>query len=213
MSTSRSTGTRPFWIRGFTVVGKPVAQVITSSPGSSRSSFRSSEVSALAATRFAEEPEFTVRQCLTPITLASRASNSRLKRPVVSQKSNAESTREPISSPSNTFPETGDAALSSHERPAARAPPAHTGAPAPGFRRAARPPRRSSRRRRRRTAAQGASWCGSSDPLTSRTERLDAQQTFNLGFAELANGPRIGRARESHVPRRSRPHRVGVGQS
>ena len=32
MLASTKTGTKPFWIIGFTVVGKPVAQVITSSP-------------------------------------------------------------------------------------------------------------------------------------------------------------------------------------
>ena len=33
MSTSTKTGTAPFWMIGLTVVGKPAATVMTSSPG------------------------------------------------------------------------------------------------------------------------------------------------------------------------------------
>ena len=41
---------------GLTVVGKPAATVITSSPGRTRRSFSCGEVSALKATRLADEP-------------------------------------------------------------------------------------------------------------------------------------------------------------
>ena len=55
-STSTNTGTRPFWTIGLTVVGKPAATVITSSPGCSRRSPSFGEVSAETASRFADEP-------------------------------------------------------------------------------------------------------------------------------------------------------------
>ena len=44
---------------GFTVVGKPAATVITSSPGRSLRSPSFGEVRQETATRFADEPEFT----------------------------------------------------------------------------------------------------------------------------------------------------------
>ena len=60
--TSTNTGTAPYWIIGETVVGKPAATVITSSPGRICRSFRSGDVSVINASRFAEEPEFTREQ-------------------------------------------------------------------------------------------------------------------------------------------------------
>ena len=57
MSTSTNTGTRPFCRIGFTVVGKPVAQVITSSPAFSASLPIMLLVRAVTASRLADEPE------------------------------------------------------------------------------------------------------------------------------------------------------------
>jgi hypothetical protein len=59
--------------------------------------FSRGEVSAEKATRLADEPELTVSAERTPIRAASFCSKSSLKRPVVSQKSSAESTRNCIS--------------------------------------------------------------------------------------------------------------------
>ena len=59
MQTSTKTGTAPYWIMGVTVVGKPQATVITSSPRFTRRSPSFGEVSAMKARRFALEPEFT----------------------------------------------------------------------------------------------------------------------------------------------------------
>ena len=57
MSTSTKTGTRPFWTIGLTVVGKPAATVITSSPGRSAPVAQLvGDVSAASASRFALEP-------------------------------------------------------------------------------------------------------------------------------------------------------------
>ena len=64
--TSTNTGTSPFWTIGLTVVGKPAATVITSSPGRSRRSPRRGEVSAVSARRFADEPELTSRRVAQP---------------------------------------------------------------------------------------------------------------------------------------------------
>ena len=74
-STSTNTGTARFWMIGLTVVGKPAATVMTSSPGRSRRSPSSGDVSALRATRFAEEPELTSIAAWT----FSRAARSRLE--------------------------------------------------------------------------------------------------------------------------------------
>ncbi len=60
MSTSTKTGVMPQVIEGLTVVGKPAAAVITSSPGVRRRSPSIGEVRAEKATRLAEEPELTV---------------------------------------------------------------------------------------------------------------------------------------------------------
>src|ERR1035438_6616769 len=92
---------------GFKVVGKPAATVMTSSPGLSRRSPSFGDVSALTASRFAEEPEFTSEAQRTPTKRASLRSNSSAKRPVVYQPSRAASTTELKSSASITLPETG----------------------------------------------------------------------------------------------------------
>ena len=60
--TSTKTGTAPYWIAGVTVVGKPAATVMISSPRFTRRSPSSGEVRVMNATRFAEEPEFTRAQ-------------------------------------------------------------------------------------------------------------------------------------------------------
>jgi Cys-tRNA synthase (O-phospho-L-seryl-tRNA:Cys-tRNA synthase) len=73
---STKTGTHPFWTIGLTVVGKPEATVMTSSPFVKRRFPRSGEVSVENATRFAEEPELTRRQWRRPKRLAKRFSNS-----------------------------------------------------------------------------------------------------------------------------------------
>ena len=102
MVTSTNTGTAPYWITGVTVVGKPAATVITSSPLFTLRSPSSGEVRVIKATRFAEEPEFTREQYLTPRYFASSSSNSSVYRPDVSQNSSALSTRLTISCSSYT---------------------------------------------------------------------------------------------------------------
>ena len=64
--TSTKTGTAPYWMIGATVVGKPAATVMTSSPRPTARAPRSGDVSAIKASRFADEPEFTSEQCFTP---------------------------------------------------------------------------------------------------------------------------------------------------
>ena len=105
--TSTNTGTRPFWKIGLTVVGKPAATVMTSSPGRSARSPSTGDVSALSASRLADEPELQSSARGTPMTAANRSSNSAANRPVVSQKSRLASTRCVISAASNTLPDTG----------------------------------------------------------------------------------------------------------
>src|ERR1700733_9091628 len=105
--TSTNTGTSRFWKIGFTVVGKPAATVSTSSPGFSARTPSFGEVSALSATRFALDPEFTRLADRTPINRASLRSNSFANRPVVNHPSSAESTTEHISAASITLPDTG----------------------------------------------------------------------------------------------------------
>ena len=90
-----------------TVVGNPDAHVITSSPATSASSPSAGDVSAAAASRFAEDPELQSRAAPAPMTCAKRFSNSSAKRPVVSQKSSDASTSDMTSAPSNTRPDTG----------------------------------------------------------------------------------------------------------
>ena len=74
--TSTNTGTSPFWTIGLTVVGKPAATVITSSPGRSRRSRRRGEVSAVSARRFADDPELTSRPWRSPKNRAKSRSNA-----------------------------------------------------------------------------------------------------------------------------------------
>src|SRR5215472_17509003 len=97
MSTSTKTGTRPFWMIGLMVVGNPVAQVITSSPGLSGSRIIG-EVSELTASRLADEPELQVMAKRKPRKFRKRSSKAALKRPVVNQKSSDASTKLRISS-------------------------------------------------------------------------------------------------------------------
>jgi hypothetical protein len=105
--TSMNTGMQRFWKIGLTVVGKPAATVMTSSPGFSARSPSLGEVSALRATRLADEPEFTSDADRTPTNRASFFSNSLAQRPVVNHASSADSTTALISAASITLPETG----------------------------------------------------------------------------------------------------------
>jgi len=67
-----NTGTAPTYTIGVTVVGKPAATVITSSPGLIRRACGSlAEVSAEIATRLALEPEFTSSEWRMPRKAAS----------------------------------------------------------------------------------------------------------------------------------------------
>src|ERR1700690_2238580 len=92
---------------GLTVVGKPAATVMTSSPGLRRRSPSLGDVSALMASRLADEPELTSEALRTPTKRASLRWKSSAKRPVVNQLSRAESTTELMSAASITLPETG----------------------------------------------------------------------------------------------------------
>ena len=65
------------------------------------------EVSALKATKLAEEPEFTEMQYFTPKKAANFCSKAALKRPVVSQASSEASTIFFSSWAPNTLPEGG----------------------------------------------------------------------------------------------------------
>ena len=65
-SISTKTGTAPNCRIGFTVVGKPAATLITSSPCLMARSPNLDEVSAEKAKRFADEPEEVVNKNLTP---------------------------------------------------------------------------------------------------------------------------------------------------
>ena len=91
--TSTNTGTAPYCIAGVTVVGKPAATVMTSSPLLILLSPRSGDVSAINALRLAEEPELTTDTYLTPRYSPSFFSNSSVYLPAVSQNSSALSTR------------------------------------------------------------------------------------------------------------------------
>src|SRR6201996_3138423 len=108
-STSTNTGTAPNCRIGLTVVGKPAATPMTSSPGLIARSPRRGEVSVENATRLADEPELTVIRCLTPRNFARRSSNIALKRPVVSQPSRLASTISCSSLAPITLPDTGTA--------------------------------------------------------------------------------------------------------
>src|SRR5215469_18860027 len=92
---------------GLTVVGKPAATVMTSSPGFSLRSPSFGEVSAVSASRLADDPELTSAAHRTPTNLASLRSKSSAKRPVVNQASSADSTTALTSAASITLPDTG----------------------------------------------------------------------------------------------------------
>src|SRR6185312_16157382 len=92
---------------GLSVVGKPAATVITSSPGLRRRSPSLGEVSALTAMRLADDPELTNEALRTPTKRANLRSKSLAKRPVVNQQSRAESTTEMRSPASMTLPDIG----------------------------------------------------------------------------------------------------------
>ena len=89
---------------GPTVVGKPAATVITSSPGLSRRSPSFGDVSVATASKLAEDPEFTINASPTPMKSARRLSNSSVKRPEVSQKSRTASVARQSSSGPKTRP-------------------------------------------------------------------------------------------------------------
>ena len=61
----------------------------------------------MRASRLADDPELTRMAWRSPNTCANRRSNSRAKRPVVSQKSSDASTSDCSSEASNTRPDTG----------------------------------------------------------------------------------------------------------
>src|ERR1700686_3440790 len=92
---------------GLTVVGKPAATVITSSPARSLRSPSAGEVKQERAARLADEPELTSDAHRTPMKAANSRLNWAAKRPVVSHASSADSTRHSISVLSNTLPDTG----------------------------------------------------------------------------------------------------------
>ncbi|VEB45154.1 Uncharacterised protein [Chromobacterium violaceum] len=91
------------------MVGKPAATVITSSPGLIARSPSLGEVSAVKATRLADEPELTVSTCGRPMNSPSRLSKDALKRPVVNQASSAASTMFATSAAPTTLPDGGTA--------------------------------------------------------------------------------------------------------
>ena len=65
-STSTRTGFNPLFTIGYTVVTQLKAGVIISSPGLNLS-FNCGLVKIDNERRFADEPEFTITACLTPI--------------------------------------------------------------------------------------------------------------------------------------------------
>src|SRR5262249_46366494 len=65
-SISINTGVNLFWIIGLTVVGNPVAAVMTSSPGFNANFPNTGAVRQLSANKFAEEPELTKDTYRTP---------------------------------------------------------------------------------------------------------------------------------------------------
>ena len=80
-------------MQGVTVVGKPQATVITSSPLFIRRSPNSEEVNAIKANKLAEEPELVNEQNLTPSQSANLFSKRCAHGPAVNQKSKEESTK------------------------------------------------------------------------------------------------------------------------
>ena len=89
------------------MVGNPAATVITSSPGLSARSPCAGLVRELSAYKFAEEPEFTIKEWRIPTILAKRDSNSSVKGPAVSQKSRLAFVAARNSGDPKTFPVTG----------------------------------------------------------------------------------------------------------
>ena len=92
---------------GVTVVGKPAATVITSSPGRNCRSPSFGLVRAVRANKFAEEPELTINEWRIPIVFANLLSNFSVYGPEVSQKSRLALTAAASSVAPNTFPVTG----------------------------------------------------------------------------------------------------------
>ncbi|SEH85524.1 hypothetical protein BAZSYMB_GCONTIG00831_0 [Bathymodiolus azoricus thioautotrophic gill symbiont] len=110
-STSTNTGIAPNCTIGLTVVGKPAATPMTSSPFLMALLPNFGDVSVANATKLADEPELTVIKCLISINSDSSFSNLRLKRPVVSQPSNDASTIYCNSVAPITFPDGGTTLL------------------------------------------------------------------------------------------------------
>ena len=104
---SKKTGIAPNCRIGLTVVGKLAATVITSSPCLIAFSPNLLEVSVENATKFADEPEFTVSKHLTPKNEDNFLWNSSLNLPVVNHPSNEASTIFCNSCFPIHFPETG----------------------------------------------------------------------------------------------------------
>ena len=103
-----NTAVNPFCSMGATVVGKPAATVITSSPGRSLLSLGSlGLVKADIATRLALDPEFTKSDFRTPRNSASWFSNLSPSGPSVSQKSSVLDTAASTSSSVKTLPAYG----------------------------------------------------------------------------------------------------------
>ncbi|OGF24123.1 MAG: hypothetical protein A2V63_01910 [Candidatus Eisenbacteria bacterium RBG_19FT_COMBO_70_11] len=95
---SSSTGTHWFCRIGAMVVGKPAATPMTSSPGLSRCSRNSGEVSAVSASRLALEPLLHSMTSRAPRNAASFGATSCVKRPSVHQQSSEASSNSSISS-------------------------------------------------------------------------------------------------------------------
>ena len=74
--TSTNTGIAPYCMIGVTVVGKPQATVITSSPLFTCLSPKRGDVKVINASKFALEPEFTSDTYFTPNCFAKSLSNS-----------------------------------------------------------------------------------------------------------------------------------------
>ena len=106
-SQSTKTGTSPFWNIGFTVVGNPLATVITSSPFFMARLPSFGEVSADIANKFALEPELTDRANFAPSFLANVSSKASLNLPAVSHISSDASIIADSSSAPIFFPDGG----------------------------------------------------------------------------------------------------------
>src|SRR2546430_3985442 len=95
----------PFWMIGLTVVGNPAATVMTSSPRRSRWSPSSRWVSAVMASRFADEPELRRSAQPRPSARANSGSNVVWLCAAANRMSSAAETRATRSSSSSTAPE------------------------------------------------------------------------------------------------------------